>query len=61
MTPPCGVPLPSLLRGGLGLPVFSSVSMIGALNHPRISSHTALSVTRIRTQAMSLSCGMVSK
>ena len=31
--------------------------MTGARNHPRISPNTAPSVTRIRTQAMSLSCG----
>ena len=58
MTPPCGVPLSLRFTVG-GLPF--SVSTTGAFSHIRISFNTEPSVTRIRTQAISLSCGMLSK
>src|SRR5436305_5229971 len=54
-TPPCGVPLS--LRRRRGLP-FSSFSSTGARSHCLIKRRTLPSTTRIRTHAISLSCGI---
>src|SRR6266516_703974 len=58
-TPPCGVPR-SLRRTDGGFPSREG-STTGALSHCLISPKTEPSTTRIRTQAISLSHGIVSK